>query len=205
VKREFQPVMIARGAARIWAALKEDEMRKMILLGAVSLSATVLLMASGLQPLNLKPGLWETTMTTTISGLPPIPPDMQARLAQMPPEQRAKLEAMMKSRYGGTPQTRTYRSCVRKEGLDKYPFSDPDKKCTYNVLTSTGSKMDVRGTCMPGSEGAKIDFNYRLEALDPEHAKGTGQAAITSGGQTMNGIYSGTGKWIGASCPAGMK
>ncbi len=180
-------------------------MRKMILLGAGPLSATVLLVASSLEPLNVKTGLWETTMTTTISGLPPIPPDMQARLAQMPPEQRAKLEAMLKTRYGGTPQTRTYKSCVKKEDLDKYPFTDPDKKCTYSVLTSTGSKMDVRGTCMPGSEGANVDFNLRLEALDSEHVKGTGQMAITSGGQTMNGNYIGTGKWIGASCPAEMK
>jgi len=148
-------------------------MRKMILLGAVLASGTILLADSSVQPLNVKPGLWQVTMTSTISGL------------------RA-------------PIVNTYKSCVKKEDLDKYPFTDPKAKCTWTVLSSTGSKMDATGTCMPDGQG-KIDFNMRLEVLDSENVKGTGQLTANGPGGAVNGSYSATARWVGAACPAGMK
>lgn len=150
-------------------------MRKMILLGALLVSATMLLADSSVQPLNVKPGLWEVTMNVTIDGM------------------------------GVPPRTNTYRSCLKKEDLNKYPFSDPDKKCTYTVLSSSGTTMEARGTCAPGSEGAKIDFKMRLDALDTENVKGTGQMTMTAGGSTMNGKYTATSKWISGTCPADVK
>jgi hypothetical protein len=146
-------------------------MRKMILLGAVLVSGTILLADSSVQPLNVKPGLWEVTLNMTISG-------------------------------SRAPQTRTYRSCVKKEDLNKYPFVDPDKKCTYTVLSSSGSTMEASGTCAPGSEGARIDFKLRLDALDSENVKGTGQMTMSMNGGSMNGNYAATAKWIGSSCAA---
>ena len=146
-------------------------MRKLILLGAVLASATILLADSSVQPLNMKPGLWEVTMNMTISG-------------------------------SRAPQTRTYRSCLKKEDLNKYPFVDPEKKCTYTVSSSTGSTMEASGTCAPGSEGAKIDFKLRLDALDTEKVKGTGQMTMSMNGGSMNGTYAATAKWIGSSCSA---
>lgn len=177
-------------------------MRRVILIGAVLLLAMVASVSGNVNPLNLKPGLWQTTMTATIKGAPPMPPDMEARLAQMPPEQRARIEATLKSRYGGTPQTSTWKSCVKKEDLNKWPFEDPNKKCTYTVLGSTGSKMDVRGTCTPNKDGYEYGFNFHLETVDSEHAKGTGQMTISKGGQTTTGDYSGSSHWLGATCPA---
>jgi hypothetical protein len=47
---------------------KEAEMRKMVLLGAVLASATILLADSSVQPLNVKPGLWDVTMNSTLNG-----------------------------------------------------------------------------------------------------------------------------------------
>jgi len=147
-------------------------MRKMILLSAVLASATVLLADSSVQPLNVKPGLWEVTMSITLNGT------------------------------GTPPRTNTYKSCLKKEDLNKYPFTDPDKKCTYTVLSSTGSTMEARGTCAPGSEGAKIDFKLRLDAVDTENVKGTGQMTMSGPAGNMNGNYAATAKWIGATCPA---
>ncbi|MGH9709991.1 MAG: hypothetical protein ACRD37_05560 [Candidatus Acidiferrales bacterium] len=88
--------------------------------------------------------------------------------------------------------------------MDKYPFTDPRTKCTWTVLTSTGSKMEARGTCMP-SEDTKADFSMRLDALDSENVKGMGQVTVTAPAGSMNGNYTATAKWIGATCPAGMK
>ena len=101
------------------------------------------------------------------------------------------------------PTTTTYKSCVKKEDLNKYPFTDPKDKCNWTVASSTGSKMEASGTCMPEGQG-KVDFTMSLEALDSENVKGTGQITIT-GPMNMQGTYSATGKWTGATCPAGMK
>ncbi len=147
-------------------------MRRMILLVVVLLSATVLL-AAALEPLNVKPGLWQVTMTNTISGLP-------------------------------APTTNTYKTCVKKEDLDKYPFTDPKTKCNWTAQNSTGNKMDATGTCMPDGQG-KVDFNIHLEALDSENVKGTGQLKFDGPAGPMNGNYSATAKWVSATCPAGMK
>ena len=47
-----------------------------------------------LQPLNIKPGLWEQTVNTTIAGEMPISTEMLNRLT---PEQRARMEERMKA------------------------------------------------------------------------------------------------------------
>src|SRR5271167_782538 len=74
-------------------------------LGSVSISflvfAPTLWAADNISPLNAKEGLWEVTVTHSMSGMPAppnIPPDA---LAKLPPDQRARIEGMMK----GTPTT----------------------------------------------------------------------------------------------------
>ncbi len=146
-------------------------MRKMILPGVIFVAAMVLIAATNVQPLNVKTGLWQVTMTMTIQGM-------------------------------GGPQTHTYKSCVTKEKLNEYPFKDPDNNCRYTVQSSTSSHMDVSGSCLP-KEGGKADFKIQLEAVDSEDVKGTGQLTLAGPQGAMHGDYSGKGKWIGASCPAG--
>src|SRR5277367_5705560 len=104
-------------------------MRKRILAG-VLLPITVLL-AADLQPLNVKTGVWQVTMASTINGAP-------------------------------KPNVSTYKSCLTAQNLSEYPFTDPDAKCTWTVLSSTGSSMQAHGTCVPGNFPAKIDFNMKL-------------------------------------------
>jgi hypothetical protein len=148
-------------------------MKNSFLTGGVLLWTSIVLTASAPQPLNVKTGLWQVSLTSMIKGLP-------------------------------VPNTNTYRSCVKKEDLDKYPFADPDMKCSWTVQNSTGSKMDASGTCMPAGQG-KVDFKMQLEALDSENVKGTGQLTMNGPGGAIDGTYAATAKWIGASCPAGEK
>jgi hypothetical protein len=147
-------------------------MRTMILSLAVLFAASVL-MAAGLTPLGIKPGLWQVTMTSKVSQFP-------------------------------APHTSTYQSCVRKEDLNRYPFTDPDANCTWTVVSSTGSRMEANGMCRPEGMG-DVTFSMRLEALDAENVKGTGQLDANGPAGPMNGQYSGTAKWIGAKCPADTK
>jgi Protein of unknown function (DUF3617) len=171
-------------------------MRKLVLAGAICLSVQLLLAASGkYQPLNIKTGLWETTSTTKISGRPPISPEM---LAQMTPEQRARFEVEMNRMVNQTPRTRTSKTCLTKEKLEKDPFNDKDQSCKETVLSSTASKMEIREVCT--EEGSTVDILVHIEALDSENVKGTVQSNASGGGNTMNVNGTLTSKYIGAVC-----
>lgn len=148
-------------------------MRKVALLGAMSLAATVMVAADNIQPLNVKPGLWQVTTTTTIQGM-------------------------------GASETRTYTSCVTKENATGYPFGDRDDECKYTVQSSTGSHMEVSGNCLyQGSQ--KAEFKIELDVVDSEDVRGSGHLNMAGPQATMHGEYTGKGKWMAATCPAGMK
>src|SRR5579884_4416157 len=146
-------------------------MRTALLLGALSFAAGIAV-AADLQPLNVKPGLWQVTTTTTYQGL-------------------------------GAPETKTYRSCVSAEDLNRYPFPDRDNDCRYQVVSSTGTHMEVGGSCTP--QGAKADFKLRLEVIDAEDVQGNGELNVAGPQGEIHGVYTGKGKWLGASCPPGTK
>ena len=165
-------------------------MRKVTFLGVICWWALVVLAGEKFQPLNVKPGLWQTTWNAVSTGRPPIPDNLT-------PEQRARYEAMVSKMIAGLPKTATYKSCVTKEQLN--PFSEPHDKCTWTVLASTGSKLDLRGTC-PGNQGVKVDMTVRLEARDSENVNGTGQQDMTGGGNTLNSKFALTSKWLGPAC-----
>ena len=170
-------------------------MRKLVVLGVFFSWVLVAMAGDKVQPLNIKTGLWQITMTTAVSGLPPMPADV---LARMSPEQRAKFEAAMKKRASGPPKTRTYNSCVTKEKLNKDPFSDEKRSCTGTVLKSTGSMIEIREVCEV--DGVKSDITMQIEALNSENTKGSGHVTAAGGARSMNVSTNFTGKWIGAVC-----
>lgn len=169
-------------------------MRKPALWILLCLSASLALAAGKYQPLNVRLGTWETTFTSSVSGAPPIPQEM---LDKMTPEQRAKFDAAMGKMASGTPRTRTSKSCLTKEKLEKDPFNDR-KSCTETVLNSTSSKMEIQEVCT--EEDAKTDSRIRIEATDSENVKGWVQTIVTGSGKTMNINGTFTSKWLGAAC-----
>src|SRR5215472_8709780 len=177
-------------------------MRKLMFLGVFFFSWILIGTAQDqVQPLNVKTGLWETTTAMKTTGQVGIPPDVAAG---MTPEQRAKFEAAMKNRANGI--TRTHKNCLTKEKLTQNPFSDKgkgDQKCTETVIKSTGSNLEVREVCT--GEGTKSDTHISIQAIDSERVKGSVQSTVTEGGRTMNINGSSESKWLGPSCPAGVK
>ncbi|MFI5115410.1 MAG: DUF3617 family protein [Terriglobales bacterium] len=174
-------------------------MRKLFLLAVIGLLASlVLAQTARFQPLNVKPGLWQVTVDTTMSG---IPPDVLARLDRMAPEQRAQVEATFRA----APHIRNYKKCVKKEDLQKEPFSGRDEKCYWTLVSSSSSEMEVRGTsCEAGkNQGMETNVHLKIHALDSENVKASLKGKATGNGQTMSldGTY--TGKWLSSTCPAG--
>lgn len=180
-------------------------MKRALMIGAACLAAAVAAAGAGrFQPLHVRTGLWQVTETTTINGgAMALPPDMEARLAQMPPEQRAKLEAAMKERFGGAPHTNTFKSCVTEKDLEKQPW-DNGSDCKWTVINSTGTEMEARGTdCQLGKEqGMSSEIHLKIHVIDPGHAKATFDGKATGNGHTFTLSGTHEARWIQATCPA---
>ena len=173
-------------------------MRNKLLLGAIVNGAMVICCAGfaaadGMSWLNVKEGLWEVSVTHSISGMPStpnIPPDA---LAKMPPDQRAKIEAMM----GGKPTVT--KQCVTKDKLQQHTaFSNARGDCTYNVTNSTATKVEAKFHCTDKS-GAS-DGTYAMEALGLDSVKGTAHIVTNANGQNMTMDFTITSKYLGAAC-----
>jgi hypothetical protein len=177
--------------------LLEDHVKARILLGLAFFWALPSWTADAVQPLDVKPGLWETSTTTDMSGMPPMPADL---LAKMAPEQRAKMEAAMKARAAQGAKTTTRRTCLTKQELNK-PLAfgdDNDKSCKSTLISSSRSKQEAHLEC--ANETMKRSGDVHIEALNPENVKGSIQMTAAGGGRSMNVNVGFTAKWIGSSC-----
>ena len=150
-----------------------------------------------LQPMDVKPGLWETTTAMTVAGEMPVPAEMLKRLT---PQQRARMEARMKANSAAHTNTHTSRSCVTKEDIEKFQsdFGTRENGCTPTILSSTSTSAKAKISC--DTQGMTGTGTYEVEALDSEHLKGTSHAVMTGNGNTMNVDGRFTSKWVGSSC-----
>jgi Protein of unknown function (DUF3617) len=166
-------------------------MRKTLFVAVICLVASVFLAATGaFTPLDVKTGLWEVTSTTKVdaTGLPP---------------QMAQIVAMMNAA-----PPHTWKSCVTPKQLNTNPWANgSDEKCTWTVLNSTATDMEVKGTsCMMGrNQGMNSEGTIKIHALDSEHVQATLDGTLTGNGFTAKEHATMTGKWLGATCPAGMQ
>jgi hypothetical protein len=166
-----------------------------ILLGVAFLFPFLMQSGPSITPLNVKVGLWETTVTMNMGGMAGIPDSV---LAQMPPDQRAKIQQAIQAQNG---KPMTSKSCVTKERLqNSNPFQKPTPGCTYTVLSSSESKMEVKMVCV--RNGMTMNGSVVVTATDSENIKG----AINTNTASSSGSSSGgmkmdfTSKWIGSSC-----
>lgn len=148
------------------------------------------------QQLNIRPGLWETSVTSNTAGEMPIPAEMLNRLT---PEQRARMEERMKANSAAHGHTATHKKCVTKEDLEKQKLDFAgDKECTPTVTASTSTMAKGKLSCQTeGMEGTTL---FELEAPDPEHYKGSSHGTLTGNGHTMNIDATFSGKWLASSC-----
>ena len=172
-------------------------MRRALLLALLLSTCALVWAADKVKPLNLKLGLWEATSLTSMTGAPPIPPEM---LAKMTPEQRARYEERMKAREAEPPRSHTEKSCVKQEDLDHnkmFSSDDDEEACTRTVISSTDTSIEVHLEC----QGAiKRSGTFQVESSSPESAKGSMHMAATNSDRAMNVDVTFTAKWIAAAC-----
>jgi uncharacterized protein DUF3617 len=103
---------------------------------------------------------------------------------------------------GNTTKT-DYSNCVTAKDLNGNPWvNGPDEKCTWTIVTSTASDMEIKGTsCELGKEyGMNTNVDIKLHAVDTENVKASMQGTSTGNGQTLNVSGTFTGKWMSSSC-----
>lgn len=143
-------------------------------------------------PLDVKTGLWEITYITQMSGMP-MP---ESALKGMSPEQRARIEAVMKQRQGQAPQSHTDKTCMTKEDLNR-PFDKKDdsgeEKCTQTILTATNTVQEYKIQC---TGPVPRSGTMHLEAQSRERVKSTITMNL-SNGAVSNQM---SGRWLAADC-----
>jgi hypothetical protein len=160
--------------------------------GAALLSgAAAVAFAQTAPALDVKVGLWELTMTSSIDfgGAPPMD------TSKMTPAQRAKIEETMK--MVAQQHTDVQKKCMTKEEMAKSFLDKKDDSCTDKVTSNTATLFDVTRTCT-GERPSTTQAH--LEASSPEKVNGTINVASSYGGnqQKMNMAFS--GKWVAADC-----
>ena len=164
---------------------------------STGLLAGIALAAMTHVPLKVKTGAWQMTMKTTMNGNP-IP---AAALAQMPPDQRAKVMAAMQARSGKT-TSQVYKECVTANDLNdpgKFGQHDGDNHCTNTLIASTPTVTKIRMACT-GENASSGTATF--EASSPTTIKGVIDLTGIGGGAKVH--VEETGTWMGASC-AGIK
>jgi hypothetical protein len=157
--------------------------------------------AADVTPMSVKTGQWESTLATETSGQLPIPQEM---LDKLTPEQRAKMEAAMKARGAQGARANTYKSCVRKEDLEK-PFGSDEtrKSCKQTILTSSPTHQEIHMDCEIG--GGKQSGTFKVDAVDSGNVKGSMQMVASNGGRSMTVNSNFSAKWLGPVCTEGNK
>jgi hypothetical protein len=143
--------------------------------------------------LNIKPGLWETTLTIAMEGMPEMP---EATLQKMPPQQRAQMEAAM----ARLKQPRTEKSCITAEQIEKGPnFGEPDDpSCKRNISVNSRTEWGMTEVCT-GQHPRTLTTHFK--AASPESISGQTDVTGTSPrGTPMTSKATFQGKWLGADC-----
>lgn len=144
-------------------------------------------------PLAVKPGLWEIVSQRDTSGMPQIPPEA---LANMPPEQRAKIEQALENQK----KPHVSKTCLTDEQLSRgftLGHKESLQSCNKKVLKSTSKVLDVRIECA-GERTTVGTIHY--EAVNPETMSANINLETSDGTRSMTMKNDMHGKWLGADC-----
>jgi hypothetical protein len=167
-------------------------------LGLAGASMLVAHAAQDTAHLNIKLGLWEMAMNPKVSGdVPSIPED---RLQNMPPEQRAKVQASMQAMMADMNKPKLMKECMTPEKLAKgFNTANADSaNCKTTVLKNTSSEIETTQQCSDaqGSHTSRL----HVSALSTDHVQGSAHSEMSRGAKNM--VFDATveGKWLGPDC-----
>jgi len=149
--------------------------------------------------LKVKPGMWETTTEISMAGLT-LP---ESVTSNMTPEQRARMEEMMKQMAAQGPRTSTVKSCVTAEDIKQGNFraanAAQQQGCKYEVVSSTPQRQEMTMSC-----GGQMNATGRmvLNVIDSGNVQGDMQMKMQQPGGISMKFKS---RWLGANCTEAAK
>jgi hypothetical protein len=167
--------------------------------GVALAGAALLVVQAGEMPhINVKLGLWEVHMVPQMSGDYSVM--AQDQLANLPPEQRARMQAAMQALMTSMNKPRDMKECMTAEKLQSgFSSANQDKaNCKSTVVTNSRSDFESKEVCA-SAEGA-INSVTHFTAVSSDHVVGKVQMQIMRGGKMMNQNTTMEGKWLGADC-----
>ncbi|MEX2206402.1 MAG: DUF3617 domain-containing protein [Myxococcota bacterium] len=151
---------------------------------------------------DLKPGLWEISskLTSPSGELEKAATEMQAQMADMPPEQRKLMEDMMAKQGvkmgAGAPGDMTVKTCMTPEQVARNEFPAQQGKCKTTSQPRAGNVLKMSFTCTdPPSSG---DAVYTFVSPEAFSSKVVVRTTAQGKAETMN--MNAKGKWLGADC-----
>ena len=141
--------------------------------------------------LDLKFGLWENTIVTSVA-MPPMD------TSKMSPQQAAQMAEAMKGMSGD--KTMTDKSCLKKEDLAKSDFMMPNganMTCNRTVTTNTKTQYIADVTCTGQQQ---LTGHIAIDAQSSAGFTGSMKMVSAAQGRTVNMSMKMTGKYLGADC-----
>lgn len=157
------------------------------------------------QPGHLSPGLWQQTthMKSQSGEMEKQMAQAQQRMASLPPETRAMVEAQMRARgmqLGESGQGVTVKMCISKQMSERDPSPPPDSHCQNEVVSRSGSTVKYRFSC--------AGVNGRPPTTGEGTFTMTSATSYTSHSVVNTDIHGhpdrlesdASGQWLGADC-----
>jgi hypothetical protein len=170
-------------------------MRTPLLIAAVLFAAAPL--AAGAQ--SLKPGLWEIRHKSDSPQTAGAMDEMQQQMAQMPPEQRKQMEAMLAQQgvkmAPGAGGATAMQVCMTKEMVERNDVPMQDG-CRVTQQQRNGNTMKMAFACTnPPSNGeGQVTFD------GPESYASRMTVRSMAQGRTDTTTMESAGKWLKADC-----
>jgi len=164
-----------------------------LVIAAASAFAVAALATPGLaggHRLNIQTGLWEETVTSRLTGPPPIPP---AELARLTPQQRAMMTARVQAALGAPHR---FQVCATEANMAEAFKSD--SSCTVKVASSSPTGAKLHEEC--GGPGERGVADIALQAPNPRTVNAVGHGALARDGMSMSAETTIHARWLAPAC-----
>lgn len=166
--------------------------------GLAAAAVTLTVWAAERVNIGIEMGLWEVAAHAQTSG--GMPPDVQARLQSLPPEQRERFEAAMRGAMSDAQRGHVFRECVTPERLSRgFGKDDESAQCKSSVVRNTRTEFEYRKVCSGGG-GESHTEHAIFHMTDSHHITGTVDVVVSSGAKPMTIHQILQGKWMSSGC-----
>lgn len=188
--------------------------RRLVRSVAAAVCATACAIPASAQPATrLAPGLWEhqVTMKSASGQIEAMASQMRQQLDRMPPEQRQRMEDMMRGRgigaSGGTADAAvglasgrptTVQTCITPEQAANDELPLHDGRCRATNQQRTGDTLRVTFTCSGGEHAASGTAEFTL--LSDKQTRGTMSVDANIAGRPEKLQIEQSGRWVAADC-----